>query len=52
MIEKCFELMNSEQDKSKILAIDILSQLGSKRKKFAKKLINKLFVFLFLKVKI
>ena len=46
MIEKCFELMNSEQDKSKILAIDILSQLGSKRKKFAKKLINKLFVFL------
>jgi len=46
MIEKCFELINSKNQKSKIIAINILSQLGTKRTKFAKKLINKLFEFL------
>jgi len=46
MIEKCFELINSKSQKSKIIAIDILSQLGTKRTKFAKKLIKKLFEFL------
>lgn len=46
MIEKCFELINSKNQKSNIIAIDILSQLGTKRTKFAKKLIKKLFQFL------
>ena len=46
MVEKCFELMNSKNQKSIILGIDILSQLGTKRKKFAKKLIKKLYEFL------
>lgn len=46
MIEKCFELINSENIKSKIIGLDTLSQLGQKRKKFSKKLINIIFELL------
>lgn len=46
MVEKCFELINSNDEKSKIVAIDVLSQLGVKRNKFAKILIKNLFEFL------
>ena len=46
MINKCFSLINSKEDNFKIIGIDILSQLGSNRKKFINSLLNKIFMIL------
>ncbi|SEG07662.1 hypothetical protein SAMN05421847_1466 [Halpernia humi] len=43
MIEKCFQLIESNEPKSQILGIDILSQLGTERKKIIKKLLKIIF---------
>lgn len=46
MIVKCFEFINSNNEKLQIIGIDILSQLGTNRKLFSKKLIKYIFELL------
>lgn len=43
MINQCFDLILSDEKKSQIIGIDILSQLGSKRQKFKGKLLELIF---------
>ncbi|MCD1116573.1 hypothetical protein [Chryseobacterium turcicum] len=43
MISKCFELIDSDDLKSKEIGIDVLSQLGQDRKGFATQMLDKIF---------
>lgn len=43
MISECLKLIENGEEKSKILGIDILSQLGTERKLFAHKLLSSIF---------
>lgn len=43
MISRCFQLIDSDDVKSKQIGIDVLCQLGQNRKNFIKELLEKLF---------
>lgn len=43
MVDQCFTLINSKEDKLKIIGIDILSQLGINREEFSKTLLQNIF---------